>query len=721
MRLQLLAELRLLQGVSRGFRWSTAAAVAAAVLPIFLSAADGLSVVVKVRGSDHPWIVASPGEGRAPVTAADGAEVTLEYDPAQEFVVCAGGKDVATQCTLVEHNNTPINLTLQAGRAVRARFLLGKRPIVGASVAITPRSLAVRRAFVLPLELAKDRSVVTSIRTIDDGIVVIPALAPGDYTLSVSVPGGRTYETLATIPPKGSKDGNTVTLRDVHFDPGLSVTVSARAADEPVEGVAIGVSQRDTMKRITEPGAFLSITARTDKQGRAVLSGLDSRLPVDVVCKTPGFAPTKEVYNVPPRFVECVLQRYASIVGRVLDENNAPISGAVLGISGRSQKQTSETTGDFVLPSIVPGTATLTVSAPRHRRIEKEVSLLSGEKLDVGDLTLAAGDPFVGTVVDYASRDPVANARVEIGGTTTDTAVTGSDGRFELRGDWSGETVVTATAAGYARTKRYVGAAELQQKDGFVVELQHEGSINVVAWDESGEKPCANCTIVLISETDSQSRQTSTDGTTIFVGLAPGRYDLSRERRRASSEMVYVSGGDDAVAAEVLPDKVTTVVIGRKQGTIGVNISAESNWELRAKGTSGTQFVRQDYPGHYTLQRRGQEPLTLELADGLRGVRVMEIPAEFRSSEITRDLPRHVVRLSVTHSSLPAPGVRLSLLTTSGIAAWGMTDQNGILLLPYLASDRYAVSNANSQVVAEFTLTDQDTVREIAIAAESPR
>jgi len=85
-----------------------------------------------------------------------------------------------------------------------------------------------------------------------------------------------------------------------------------------------------------------------------------------------------------------------TIFGRVLDASGAVVKGATVTVSNRSngitRQLTSNDSGEFVAPNLLPGTYSISVNAEGFKKLDSSGFALSGaDKLNAGDLVLAVG------------------------------------------------------------------------------------------------------------------------------------------------------------------------------------------------------------------------------------------------------------------------------------------------------------------------------------------
>lgn len=489
----------------------------------------------------------TPGEvAREVKTAADGAFVVENAAPRRNRIVvvapglAVGGLEDARAGALAR----PIPLgpahTL-TGTALRSD---GRAP--------SPRAL-VRVARPLPGPW---------VEADDKGAFRLAAVPAGAVTLEVEAHDGGRGEARVTAP-------STAPVRLVASPPTV------------IEGRVVDASSGAAVPRVRlelKEGSAVAV-ARSGPDGRYRFPGLAAGR-YDVSADEPRhvrFVRTDvAVAAGETRRVDVALTRGATLAGRVVDEAGAPVSGATGRLAaggdrgmmavlrqvqdaGPGPTFRTAADGSFRLTRVGPGTGQrLVVNHPEYedrtvpgidlaaggQRTGLAVVLRRGLRL-AGTVVTEAGDPLGGVEVRAQRAEGgmagalAANIRVRImggegAGSGQPRAVSGPDGRFELRGLSAGEYSLQATREGYA-TRRLEAVRVAEGADEPVeIVLSTGASIAGVVRRPTGD-PVANVVVTARGRGDTgemaflgrMSEPTGADGVFRFDGLVPGEaYDL---------------------------------------------------------------------------------------------------------------------------------------------------------------------------------------------------
>ncbi len=663
--------------------------LAGAAVPAAASGGSS-SLQIEIAGAERGWIVAFYARGidkGTTHTITPDVPVKLEHAGDSMFV-CAGAPERATRCEeILPHDSATRVFALDEGRRVEGRCFIGRAPLAHAEISVRAAGVDLRQPVAIPLAQEKT-AWVKSIRTSDDGEFTIEHLSPGRYVFAVTTADGRAEESgPVTVPglelsQEGTPPPNrTYRIADIRLAEGLLLSVEVRTPDGmPVAKANVEVVQRDAggiPRRV--------LNAVADDDGLAKVSGIDANLPVEMACAAPGYARGAAVYDALPSAGACTLVRLGRISGRITNSNHEPVAGAVAEIGGTTLRAASNSDGSFELTEVAAGAHVIRMSSGTTGTATLDVTVSSGDTVDLGEVVLPAGAVVHGRVVDARSREAVPGASViVVDPPNGQTAVADEEGAFTLTCDPVASTRVRVSAAGYAVTWASFDAERR------TIALERPGAVQVKVWDDATGDACRGCTVIVSDANEVRAAITDASGIARHDGLAPGTYNVQREEIRATTKIVTVSGGGDTRIASVRAGEVAQVELGSPYRRTEIVLSPHpvGTWELNAR--SGSRVVAAmpaGVPGKYSFRRRPQE--AYELTIGAHGVRVTvgSVPATSENEFMTIVLGTATLRVESSPAGMP-----LSVHDAQGrVVASAVADANGAATIPYLHAGTYRV------------------------------
>lgn len=753
-----------------------------------------------------PWaeVVPFSPRGEATLLRWSPADRHLEL-PAVETgaaLVCLGGEGVGIECRQLDLSSpAEVQPWPVPGVLVEGRVLLGREPLAGAELAVVGSGYRLRRSYVLPLAV-EGEEVLRWVETSRDGRFELPQLAPGEYRLEVRRPGGKSEmsepftvparETLLahrratrsgdqpsesppqareasaggqlpidskpppSAPPAPSEEDRPILdLGPIVLEPGLEVEVSVlNVAGEPLAGARVGAIQGEG-----PAGAPTHYAVHTDEEGRAVLSGAEPGIAIQISCKAPGFLPHREEHPSPPTDVVCILERTAGVSGRVA-ASGEPVAGATAGLylaAGHGAPPYSTTTtggqGSFDLGGLVPGPYRLAVAARGFRVEERRFELSPGERLDLPAIELTPAAERTGVVVDALSGEPVPGVSIvslePVGLVET---VSDPEGRFEIAVEGAGAVRLQLTSPDYPVTEWVLSREVLEagglsgSEDSLRLELAPGGRIEAWVVSESTAQPCLGCDLSFYrtdgaSEASSGALTTGADGRAQSRWLPPGPYRVVLERVGTHGTTVTVTSGDEARDVRVETHRLSRVTFGPSRDTLAVRLwpPPPPGWEVAAGDEGGWRTYEPDSTGRFIVRRAPGSALHLRLQGRVGSstgsslaasvslpttVSLPTVPAEYEESRLELELPRTRVRGRLSGDPGEIVGsLRALSLTGSDARAWTLSGPDGTFDLPFLAPGSYLLALGNREL-ATFTLAPGQELTleaEVPPAAGSPR
>jgi hypothetical protein len=305
-------------------------------------------------------------------------------------------------------------------------------------------------------------------------------------------PGGASVADAGTLaageaPPEGARhELGGLVIDDLGREVAGAVVEALRMRDG--RWAAVATSATD------DKGAFaLRDLAAGEYEVRARKAGFSDEALSGIAVPSPAEAPP----------VKLTLERAGVLRGRVVEDNGRPAKGATVMLrdTGAATAPTAVAgeDGTFAITGLPAGVygaqARLGVFVSE---VEDGIELPAGAEAFI-DLQLAASAVLAGSVVDRATGQPAASARLifdpGVLGPAGETVPVGADGAFSVAGLRPGSVRVIAEAPGF------VPASGLGQAGGvaLVIQLDRAATLSGVVLDEAGD-PVAGAELEVLAE-----------------------------------------------------------------------------------------------------------------------------------------------------------------------------------------------------------------------------
>ncbi|WP_395845264.1 carboxypeptidase regulatory-like domain-containing protein [Cystobacter fuscus] len=453
----------------------------------------------------------------------------------------------------------------------------------------------------------------------------------------------------------GAEAGSTPLLAEVPTEEGGVLEVEVLAGERPVPGANVRLYWRGARDPILDEVAWrLASTGTTDARGQARLASRPGSYLVAVHAE--GHAPLRRQvqrpYGEERTRVRLVLEPGHPLTGRtVVAGTNEPLPLVELVLSVRPDSPdilfrhdapaeervyaSSNERGDFRVEGLSSGEYLLEARAPGHaRQVLRKVVIPAAAPLTVA---LQVAGVIEGFVVDAQER-PVANAEVEVRGSTPQSATTGEGGGFSVevgagshflsarRGDEAGSVDKPL----FVRAGQTVRDVRIRLGAGAVLEGRVVARATGAAVAGASVSVMPNSHFVRAGSTGSNgdAGRTVTDASGLFAlkSLAPGGYDLVVDApgySRLTRKGVMVAAGERFPLELQLEG--TGTVEGHVRDTAGAPLAgARVGGGLRWAGSRGSSTAEAltDAQGYYRLGglNLGQMYLTAHLEGVALGV-----------------------------------------------------------------------------------------------------
>lgn len=480
----------------------------------------------------------------------------------------------------------------------------------------------------------------------------------------------------------------------------------------PLEGASVRIKPEDPL----EEAAFdenATPDAVTDATGGFQLSGRRAGDMLKLVVARAGYA-TAELSGVaanPEKPLVVILNPASVLAGRVVDEDDEPVTGALL--TAVSQRMVvvggsvltkgpvfqtrSRDDGSFTI-QVEPGPVELTASGPGWQTAVLNLKVLEGKDLEgvevvlrkaailTGRVSGSDGAPVVGA--EIRRHEPEQPGVFNYYGPWTSTD---GDGRYRIDGLAAGPLSAEASHKVFGRAVR---GLDLQPGENVVdFQLDGGGEVSGLVVDGLGS-PVAGARVRLLAKSRSgQPAQTLSqpDGRFTVQGLSAGTYDVSASKEGLGQTRTPVSVQvGEAAGQEVVLELVRYGVI---RGRI-LGLDAEDLVRVRLSiAWAPAEAAQVSYDGSYrisdvppgTWRVAAQLPRTGRQAES-------EVTVDAETGEGRLDLDfRQGLTLSgvVRRNGKPLAGASVAATGKAGAPSWSETDPEGRFSLQGLSHDSY--------------------------------
>lgn len=366
-----------------------------------------------------------------------------------------------------------------------------------------------------------------------------------------------------------------------------------------------------------------------------------------------------------------LLPKPGSLSGIVKDYQNKPISGVLVFLAGTSLSTVTDTSGYFFIDNIPPGdyvanfTSDYYKSETANVRIEKAAERMMGNIFmnpKTGSLT--------GRVVDKYNNSPISGAIVR-SNTTLDSAVTTTDGSFQLNNIRIGPHILSATATDYSQAEVSVTVEE--DKNVVIPDIKifkNPGSIYGVVKDYYTGKFIEGATVAVI-EIPEITGTTNSQGVFTVNNLPEGTYSIriscdKYSPRTISNVRVYPNQATNMETIDLTP-QLSTI---KGKTTPGATVTLQATSFSTTASDAGDYIINNIPPGDYTIvfTKYNYNAVSQDITLGPGETFVLDMPLEIKKGKIYGTVVDE-------YSAAKLSGVSVSLQDVSGLSA--VTDQNG--------------------------------------------
>lgn len=440
------------------------------------------------------------------------------------------------------------------------------------------------------------------------GAFSLADIPQGSQQITFSLNGYAT--STATVPMMAGSIMNigSVPLTVVLTTGTIQGTITDASNGSALSGVTIMVTgtttwtattSSDGMFKITNitPG---SITISATKSGYTAVSAASTVAAGETLIFSPSMA-------VPPPPVTT-----GGLKGKVIDSaTGLPLQAATISVAGaKSYPASTDSSGNFALSSINIGSYVVSVSAAGYGARTYSVTVIADVTTDLGSIALTLNPTtgtVQGTVTNASTGAPISGAAITVSGPGAGSAVTATDGSYQLTGLNPGTYTLSAAKTGYG-TVSDTGTVVAGGTLVFNVSLTSTPPVNTteikgVCVDASTGQPISGAVLTFTPSPTGPVATAASDATGAFVvsSATSGKNTISITASGYISQtgtLTIVSNVVNNVGTiQLTPAPASTTITGKV--TDAVSGAALSNVDVTLVGTNIT--TRTDSTGAYTF------------------------------------------------------------------------------------------------------------------------
>lgn len=419
--------------------------------------------------------------------------------------VSAAGFQWTSQGAIVTANaNTNVSFVLSSDTgSINVQVVSGAQAIPGANV-----------------QVMQNQSLLSTVLTDANGSAVLSQLAPGTYTVVVSISG---YETSVQTVSVASNASTAITF-DLAKSPRLLMGIVKDTMSVSIAGATVQLLQGTTVVATTltaEDGTF-SITGLSTGSYTISVNAQNYQI------YTAGVSILDQTTNV----TIYLMGNPGSVTGNITDGmTGLGLPGILVEVLQGTTViafQQTDSNGMYTIDNLPPETYTLRISSVNYQTNLVAFSVQANEITQVDDALNANPSSILGIVMDGDTLNPIANATVNIlnQGILVATTTTDINGFYIVANLGSGLYQLNVEAAGYeVQLQATILSADSSVELDFFLSSS-VGAVTGTVQDALGQPIAGALVSVYQGATLITTILTDTDGNYLLPNLSPGTYTI---------------------------------------------------------------------------------------------------------------------------------------------------------------------------------------------------
>lgn len=530
------------------------------------------------------------------------------------------------------------------------------------------------------------------------------------------------FSTALALRALAAADGTAVPTQAIGAVEGYVVEAGT---GQPIAGATVFVASNSTL------------TTTTNAEGYYTLSNLPAGQ-LTLVANADGYSAATTaasvVMNTTSSVAKLVLAQNNStgmVFGRITSQQDGTvIAGAAVQLTGPGQYQaTSDAKGAFVLPSVMPGNYTLSVSATGFIAASGSIGIDAGNQYQVNQSLLLSGSyqgsapvTVTATVVDGVSGNAIPGAALSLTGSLSGS--TASDGSVSIGNVPTGSYQATVSAPGYATgnytfvlvagTNGALGTLTIYPLTGDAAAT----TLTIIGTVVSGlgNQPLAGATITRMDT--GQTLTSGADGSFTLSGLTGLNVTLQVSDPGYTTELFTLTASGYGTVAQTLalpPSSSTGATSVQLAGTVTDSVSGAAISNATVALSDGSETVTTGSNGAYQLS--GIANLSFKLVVSASGYVTQTVPVTLSQfGNYTLNLPLTPAPPASTLQVLSVTSTIATLTTgdtgvfNATVGNTGSADVSTILIAEITNSQGNVVADVGGKVPGASTTANTFTV-----------
>lgn len=537
---------------------------------------------------------------------------------------------------------------------------------------------------------------VGSVVTDASGNYSVPGLAPGTYSVSVSLTNYQSAFNSIAVTANATSQLSFALISQPGSCSGLVIDA---ITTQPIASATVDFLQN----------GFIVATVLSDANGNYTLDGLAPgqytirATVVNYQIASQGVA----IFSNQTTNVNFALQPFpGSVAGIITDSqtSNAIANASIQIYQGQVliSEGSTDVNGAYALSSLSPGNYTAVISAPNYQSLTQGFAVQSNAAAGLNAALTANPATITGTVTDALTSALLANASIQVlrGSTLIGSTLSDSSGLYTISGLALGSYTLSVLSTNYQSTTVSFIATASQTLTENIALNANPGSLSGNVTDSSTTTPLAGATVTIKQgAVVITSQVTDTDGNWIISNLAPGSYTIvigatsyQTSTLGATVQPNFTSATTISLTAN--PGEVTGQVSSSSVGLSGATVDVLQNNVVVGSAitdNAGNYTINSLAPGSYSIRATSANYNTV--VQGLVIASNQQTTVNLALNPNPGSISGQIID---SNSSQPLSGITINVIRSNTLIASALTDANGNYRIDNLSPGSYTLTTASA-------------------------